>query len=80
MQRPEQTALPERRRKYWISTNKLTAQVNVDDAGYIVWTAPVLAHYRGQSFERLKAWVTFGLFEAQIVELTAKENSRSERT
>lgn len=42
---------------YWMSYNKFTVQVDLDENGLIVWTAPITKRFVGQHVSRLKEWM-----------------------
>lgn len=42
--------------KYWLSCSRFTIQVNTDDNGIIVWTAPIARKFVGQPLQNLVRW------------------------
>lgn len=40
-----------------MSCNKFTVQVDLDENGLIVWTAPITKRFVGQHVSRLKEWM-----------------------
>jgi hypothetical protein len=45
-----------KRRKWYISCNKFTAQVNTDENNRIIFAAPIVKRFMGQPFENLLHW------------------------
>jgi len=45
-------------KKLWVSCSKFTIQVNIDDAGVIIWTAPIARKFIGQHIGALHTWMT----------------------
>ena len=43
--------------KLWVSTERFTGQVNVSDAGTIVFAPPVWKRFKGQRFSNLRNWL-----------------------
>ncbi len=43
-------------RKFYLSSRIFTVQVNVNEGGTIVWTAPVARKFIGQPFSNLIRW------------------------
>lgn len=41
--------------KFWISTEKFTCQMNVED-GFVVWAAPILKKFVGQPLYNVTSW------------------------
>jgi hypothetical protein len=43
--------------KYWLACERFVVQVNTDDAGNIVWTAPIVRKFVGQPLTNLLRWI-----------------------
>lgn len=55
---------------YWISCNKFTCGVEVDEeTDLILTTAPILKKFKYQPFDNLKKWLNKTFKNVQIVEV-----------
>jgi hypothetical protein len=48
--------MKDRKRKWQVSCNKFTVQVNTDEEGRIIFAAPIVKRFMGQPFENLLKW------------------------
>lgn len=42
---------------YWASCDKFTVRVDVDDAGIVTDTAPIVRKFVGQKWDNLRRWM-----------------------
>lgn len=43
-------------KRWWISSERFTVQVNTDERGIIVWAAPIVRRFVGQPLANLARW------------------------
>ena len=52
--------------KYWVTCRRFTIQVDTDERGVILWTAPIAKCFRGQRLTQLLSWArAFGDLRCQ---------------
>ncbi|MGE5726932.1 MAG: hypothetical protein ACM34G_17260 [Acidobacteriota bacterium] len=51
--------------KYWVSCERYTCQVNVDQDSVIRWTAPFLHKFIGQRLVNLLHWSKTGAYQIE---------------
>jgi hypothetical protein len=56
-------------KRYWVSSDKITVEAVVSDAGIVIDTAPVTKRFVGQPFSNLRHWlIKQGGYREELVE------------
>lgn len=54
---------------YWVSCNKFTCGVEIDDEGIIIKCAPIVKRFKGQGIENLSKWMKKKFYGVQFKEI-----------